>query len=104
MKPEFLPAIEALQKHLREDEKKVAETKAMINRLCVLAGGEPMYPDVRVSESQPLTSSRADQFYGKVQHTAAREYLEMRHNANLGPARAVSGRVKSCGVPNALEM
>ena len=86
MKAEFLPAIEALQKELREDERKVAETKSMINRLCLLAGGEPRYSDVRASEQQPLSPTRSDQFYGKVQQTAAREYLEMRHNAKLGPA------------------
>lgn len=86
MKAEFLPAIEALQKELREDERKVAETKSMINRLYMLAGEGPLYADVRISEQQPVASTRADQFYGKVQHTAAREYLEMRHKANLGPA------------------
>ena len=87
MKTEFLAVIEALQKELREDEKKVADTKAMINRLCALAGGEAMYPDVANSPDRPsLAARRADQFYGKVLHTAAREYLEMRHAANLGPA------------------
>jgi hypothetical protein len=33
-----------------------------------------------------LGALRADQFYGRVLTTAAREYLEMRNSANLGPA------------------
>jgi hypothetical protein len=86
MKPEFRPAIEALRGELLDFEKKVAETKAMINRLCVLAESEPLYPDLRTPDKPSLTTTRSDQFYGKKQHSAAREYLEMRHAANLGPA------------------
>lgn len=86
MKEEFRPAIEALQNDLRELERKAAETKTMINRLCEIADAPPMYTDIKVSDSRPTASYRADQFYGKVLTTAAREFLEMRHTQNRGPA------------------
>jgi hypothetical protein len=86
MREQFLPAIEALQKDLTEQERKVAETKGTINRLCELAGRPMLYPDVSTEGSpQTLSSIQADTFYGKVITTAAREYLEMRKNAGLGP-------------------
>ena len=85
MREEFKPAIEALQKDLVELERKVIETKTTINKLCSVADAPPMYPDVG-SPSQPTVGSiRADTFYGKSVQTAAREYLEMRRGANLGP-------------------
>jgi hypothetical protein len=87
VRDQFRPAIEALQQDLVELDRKVAETKATINRLCELAGDQPMFPDVSTGGNQPtLASVQADSFYGKVITTAAREYLEMRRNANLGPA------------------
>jgi hypothetical protein len=87
MKEEFQPAIAALQSDVREIEKKAAETKRAINRLCELAGAAPIYVVTDTDSSRPsVTSLRNDQFYGKVMSTAAREYLEMRKAANLGPA------------------
>ncbi len=87
MRDEFRPAIDALQQDLADLERKVAETKATINRLCELAGAPPLYADVGTPGSQPsIASIRADSFYGKVIVTAAREYLEMRKAAGLGPA------------------
>lgn len=87
MREEFRPAIEALQKDLADLEQKAAETKGTINRLCVLAGAPEMYQDASVTRSAAtITSIRADTFYGKVLTTAAREFLEMRKAANLGPA------------------
>jgi hypothetical protein len=87
MKDEFQPAIAALQSDLQEIEKKAAETKRAINRLCELAGAPPMYSVTDMESSRPgVTTLRNDQFYGKVMNTAAREYLEMRKAANLGPA------------------
>jgi hypothetical protein len=86
MREEFRPAIEALQKDLAEHERKANETKGTINRLCELAGEAPMYADIG-NQSQPtITSIKGDTFYGKVLTTAAREYLEMRKGAGLGPA------------------
>src|SRR5216684_5343313 len=87
MKEEFKPAIAALQSDLQDIERKAAETKRAINRLCELAGAPAMYAVTDTDSSRPsLTTLRNDQFYGKVMNTAAREYLEMRKAANLGPA------------------
>jgi hypothetical protein len=86
MREEFRPAIEALQKDLADQEAKVSDTKRMINRLCEVAGAPPMYADVGQASQPTLASIRGDTFYGKVITTAAREYLEMRRAANLGPA------------------
>jgi hypothetical protein len=88
MREQFLPAIEALKKDLSEFEKKIAETKSMINRLCELAGEQPLYADIQSANGAPqtLNSIQADTFYGKVITTASREYLEMRKVAGLGPA------------------
>jgi len=89
MREEFRPAIEALQKDLGDLQKKVSDTKAMVNRLCVLAEMPPIYDDVSEAGAQPsIASLRADTFYGKVITTAAREYLQMRKAAGLGPATA----------------
>jgi hypothetical protein len=89
MREEFRPAIEALQKDLADLQKKASDTKSTINRLCELAGAPPMYDDVAEDGSQPtITTLRADTFYGKVINTAAREYLQMRKAAGLGPATA----------------
>lgn len=86
MREEFTPAIEALQKDLADLERQVAETKQVINRLCARAGTEPLYPDVMVPTSPSIGLLRSDSFYGKPITTAAREYLEMRRAAGLGPA------------------
>ena len=86
MREEFRPAIEALQRDLAELERKVSETKTTINRLCEIAGGAPLYSDVGTTSQPTVGSIKGDTFYGKVLTTAAREYLEMRKTANLGPA------------------
>ncbi len=86
MREEFRPAIEALQRDLADHEAKVIETKTTINKLCEVAGEPPLYPDVGEKSQPSITNLRADTFYGKVLTTAAREYLEMRKAANLGPA------------------
>lgn len=86
MRQEFQPAIEALQKDLQEQERKVIETKNTINRLCEIAGMEPIYPDAGGVSQPSITAIKSDTFYGKSVITAAREYLDMRKAANLGPA------------------
>lgn len=87
MREEFKPAIDALLMDLGEQEKQVVDTKMVINRLCARAGVEAMFPDAAAAASnQSIGSIRPDTFYGKVLNTAAREYLEMRRAANLGPA------------------
>lgn len=87
MKDEFRPAIEALLGDIEAMEQKVVQTKKSINRLCEIAGESPMFTDLAEGDrKRSLSSLRADQFYGRVLTTAAREYLEMRNSANLGPA------------------
>jgi len=87
MREEMKPAIDALLSELTEQEKQVVDTKLLINRLCTKAGMDPMFPDVATGAGTATVGSiRPDSFYGKVLNTAAREYLEMRKAANLGPA------------------
>lgn len=86
MKEQLEPAIAALQQQLGEQERKVTETKTLINRLCEAAGLPPAYADVGSPTGPSVTAIRGDTFYGKVLTTAAREYLAMRRAANLGPA------------------
>jgi hypothetical protein len=86
MREEFKPAIEALQTDLADLEKQVLDTKLVINRLCVRAGMEPLYPDASATTSSTVSAVRSDSFYGKSTTTAAREFLEMRRSAGLGPA------------------
>jgi hypothetical protein len=86
MRDEFKPAIAALLADLKEIDRKGAETKRAINRLCELAGGPPMFDNIDTESRASVTALRTDQFYGKVLNTAAREYLDMRKAANLGPA------------------
>jgi hypothetical protein len=85
MREEMKPAIDALLVDLADQEKQVTDTKLLINRLCVRSSMEPMFPEAAAS-SAAVGSIRPDSFYGKVLNTAAREYLEMRRAANLGPA------------------
>lgn len=88
MKEQLEPAIAALQQQLTDQEKKVIETKTLINRLCEAAGIPPAYADVGAVSGPSITAIRGDTFYGKVLTTAAREYLTMRKAANLGPTTA----------------
>jgi len=92
MREEFRPAIDLLQKDLAELERKIAETKMTINRLHEAAGDPLPYPEAELSNKKGgiprhrSTRIRPDTFYGKPITTAAREYLEMRKSADMGPA------------------
>jgi hypothetical protein len=87
MSDAFAPAIAALQGELADVERKARELKSTINVLCKHAGQPELYPNIEAEQSgATVTSIKADTFYGKVIGTAAREYLEMRKVANLGPA------------------
>lgn len=89
MRPEFAPAIDALERDLADLERKANETRVAINTLCRHAGMPPRYPEGGGggSKSKPLSQIRSDTFYGKKMSTAAREYLDMRRASDLGPAK-----------------
>lgn len=87
MREDFLPAIEAFKTQLVQAEQRVTEIKRSINSLYELAG-EPLPYNVE-AEAAPtvsLSAIKGDTFYGKSVNAAAREYLEMRRSAGLGPA------------------
>jgi hypothetical protein len=87
MREDLKPALAELAKKLSDAERTVSETKRMINTLCDISGVAHMYVDADEASRPIVTSMRTDQFYGKVMSTSAREYLEMRKAANLGPAQ-----------------
>lgn len=87
MQNELETAIEALQKVLVEQEKKVSETKTTINNLAQMLGKSPIYTDVGSdSSTSTISTIQSDTFYGKTVIVAAREYLEMRKASGAGPA------------------
>ncbi len=81
-------AINALQKELANHERLATDIKTMINRLCVSAGKPALYQNVESGSQLGAMSIKADTFYGKSVIVAAREYLDMRKAADLGPASA----------------
>jgi hypothetical protein len=72
----------------------------MTNRMCELAGVELAYADLGAAAAgrRHQSSIRADQFYGKVMTTAAREYLEMRKSAGPATPREVYDALVSGGL------
>lgn len=88
MRPELIYAIDALEEELGALEHQAAELRNAINTLCRRAGIEPRYADASARSSGPsLTQIKPDTFYGKKMQTAAREFLELRKRAELGPAK-----------------
>jgi len=69
-------------------EHKVNALLAALNVLRAERGLPPYSPspDGSGSSGPGSLDIKADTFFGKKQHTAAREYLQMRYGANLGPA------------------
>jgi hypothetical protein len=65
-------------------ERKVIDAKEVTNKMCELAGVDPVYPGLVSAVARSGSPIRADQFYGKVMSVAAREYLELRKR--VGPA------------------
>jgi len=86
MRPELLPAIEALKGEVVDLENKVAAARAMTNRMCEMAGVPAVYPDAGIAQRTSSEAGRADLYYGKSITTAARELLETRNAAGRGPA------------------
>lgn len=75
------------QSKLREQEKSVLRTKALINELCVEAGIEPLYANLATEDGGGVQLAiQADQFYGQAQATCIRQILEMRRALKQGPA------------------
>lgn len=87
MNEKLAPAIEVLKDEIADHERQARELKKLVNVLSKKAGGPELYPNVEAEQATTtIASIKADTFYGKVIGTAAREYLEMRKAANLGPA------------------
>jgi len=81
------PAISALQSDLSELESKVHGVKSAINLLCKHAGKAELYPNLGLEDGKvAIGNIQSDTFYGKTIGIAARQYLEMRRSANIGPA------------------
>ena len=79
--------IEELQLELRKQEADVADTKQIINKLCVRAGMPPMYAETDPSASSSIQLSiQSDQFYGQPLAANIRTILEMRRASKQGPA------------------
>ena len=80
---ELTPAIHHL-------EQKVTALIGALNVLRAEAGMPPYSPSPDGGGDKPISSSldiKSDTFFGKRQHTAIREYLEMRKASGDGPAR-----------------
>lgn len=77
-----------LQKRLAEDEKKVLDSKRLINQLSDMAGIPKPYADNELAEpgSGVSLTIRSDQFYGQPLASCIRDILEMRKALNQGPA------------------
>src|ERR1700733_8968012 len=90
----FQPAIEALEKELADIERQGNALLTTINLLRGKAGMPPRSSSL-ASDRKPngeersatVTTIRHDTFFGKKMSSSAREFLEMRKAANLGPAR-----------------
>lgn len=79
--------ISDLQGKLKEQEKVVNKTKALINQLCEMAGMAPIYSEGELDSTSSINLSiRSDQFYGQPQASCVRTILEMRKGLGQGPA------------------
>lgn len=83
----FQKSILALQQTVTGLETEVADKKRLVNMLCAEAGADPIYNDIAspASIAGSLKIKRG-QFFKKKTATAIREYLDIRHGADLGPA------------------
>jgi hypothetical protein len=89
MRPELMPAIEALEQELMTLESKANELRSAINTLCRHAGVPTRHAEGIQTAANGMTLSqiKPDTFYGKRMQTAAREFMEMRKAAGQGPAK-----------------
>lgn len=84
MNSELQGAINVLQRKVAEQEKALANTKHLINQLCVESGEPPIYSDIERGSESSTRSIRSDQYYGQPLATAVRSFLEAR--GSIGPA------------------
>lgn len=78
-------SIADFQAQITADEKRLADDKRLVNRLCGKAGIPALYQDAEL-ESSVSSGIRADEFYGRPLATVMREVLQKRRAANAGPA------------------
>lgn len=71
-------AIEELAAQLLAQERKVTETKVAINTLCKVLGQPIRYASVEAEKTEPLSSLKPDQFFGKSLSGAVKAYLSIR--------------------------
>jgi hypothetical protein len=93
----FLPAINSLVVDIDKLDVEAAELKRTVNKLCVKAGLPPRYADtgpggIGSGGGFRPGSLKSDQFYGKPQATAVREYMDMRGAPGSGGLGAASVR------------
>lgn len=82
MTESYRKAIDDLLLDLQKKVQEVAEIKQTINHLCKLAGEPLRFNDI-ATESVQGSSIRPDQFYGKAQLTAVKEFLKMKGSAAI---------------------
>lgn len=77
-------AIVKLRNDISQLEVQLADKKRAVNMLCDIAGVAQQY-SLETPATTPM-ELRADSYYGKSAHVAAKEYLEMRGVRKEGPA------------------
>jgi hypothetical protein len=80
MKPEYQIAIEALQREVAEFERKAAEAKATVNRLCEYAGAALIYPAV-AKEAPSLSGAKTS--YAEESHVLGRPILRRKRQHHI---------------------
>jgi len=76
-------AINVLVGKIDERMQPILEDQRTVNRLCVLSGKAPLYPDADIGRYGARAIKR-DQFHGKPMATAVKQYLELRGSSDRG--------------------
>jgi hypothetical protein len=77
-----------LEKLVEEHESNAIRVKTIINELCRKNGLPERYPAQTLQRSSGGFRIRSDQFHARPLATCLKEFLELRRNADLGPAAA----------------
>jgi hypothetical protein len=85
MSDTFEPAIEALKQQLVKEEKRLGETRSLINRLCEMAGRPRMVPDTDLPTLSNTSPSRPQGFSGTRLSMAVQDYMNLPRPRSLGP-------------------